>query len=506
MSCNKLKTMEELVSMVENFKKDGKVVVLAHGVFDFLHHGYLHYIKEARKLGDVLILSVIADKFVKKGLEKTIFDEHVRAENMAGFEWVDFVVLCQNIGPWDIIKKLKPDKYAKEGDFGSVSENPDSTVSWDKDTIKSVGGEFCLTKSLPVSARDFIDRFKKLPDGVVNFLNDFKTRYNTEDIILRVEKVRKLNVLVIGETIVDEYRFTEPLGKPNKAHIVCVEFKEKEEYAGGAIALANHIASVCNKVSLLSYLGEMNLRENFIKNSLCKNISPEFIHCPDQRTITKRRFLTSGSNIKLFEEYEFNREFLPKDQEKKAGDFLEKNLSKHDLVVVIDYGHGFLSKRLINIIASNAKYLAVNAQTNSGNAGFNYITKYPRADFVCLDEQEVRLALQDNISDVRSLIKKLHGRLMADKIIVTLGRKGSLGYDENSGFVSVPSLATSITDAVGSGDTFLAIAALFAVSNFSLELVSFIGNIAGSVAVNILGNKNPVGYSEIIKEIGYLLD
>ena len=66
-------------------------------------------------------------------------------------------------------------------------------------------------------------------------------------------------------------------------------------------------------------------------------------------------------------------------------------LPEYDLVVVADYGHGMLSASAIDVLCSRSRFLAVNTQSNAGNHGFNMISKYPRADYVCLAQREVAL-------------------------------------------------------------------------------------------------------------------
>ncbi len=185
---------------------------------------------------------------------------------------------------------------------------------------------------------------------------------------------------------------------------------------------------------------------------------------------------------------------------------MAEHLRKYDLVIVIDYGHGFLSGKLIKTLVAHSKFLAVNAQTNSGNAGFNFITKYPRGDFVCINELEARLAMQDDTSKIEEILIALHKRLSAKKMIVTLGNSGSLAYEEGTELIKTPILSNDVIAPVGAGDAFLAFSAPCAAANFSLELVALIGTMTSSIAVNILGNKSSVERDDLFKHLGYLLD
>ena len=112
---------------------------------------------------------------------------------------------------------------------------------------------------------------------------------------------------------------------------------------------------------------------------------------------------------------------IPKREETNIARHLEKVISDYDLVVVSDFGHGLLTKKLIDLICAKAKYLAVNAQTNSANIGFNMVTKYPRANCVCIDELELRFAAHDKFSDLRHLAKNVYNQIGCEHIIATRG-------------------------------------------------------------------------------------
>lgn len=501
----KIKTIEELSFLIEKLKAQKKKIVMAHGDFDLLRYDHLHYLKESKNLGDILVVSLVADKFMRKGLEKPIFDENTRAELIALIGCVDYIVICQYFGPWDIIKRLKPHIYTKSENVSSQLKDQNSGVSRDKSMVESVGGVFAFTKTISNFSADIHGGYGAiLPDKTLYFLTEFRKKYQVADIFLELEKLKSIKALVIGETIIDEYRFVNPLGKPGKSYNVSTQFLSKEEFVGGAAALANHASSLCGFVDLITCLGN-DSKESFIRGRLSSNVCPLFFRDSSRPTIIKRRFVDNDSLTKIFEEYECGRKFLSFVVQNEVEKYLKEILENYDLVIAVDYGHGFFSPDIIKTIVSGAKFLAVNAQTNSGNAGFNYITKYPKGDYVCIDEQEARLAVQDDASDIEEILLSLYKKMDVKKMVVTLGRRGSLAYEKGVGFVKVPALAINVTDPVGAGDASLAISAPCAAAGFPLELICFMGNIAGSIAVNILGNESSVEHETLFKRIGYFL-
>ena len=196
---------------------------------------------------------------------------------------------------------------------------------------------------------------------------------------------------------------------------------------------------------------------------------------------------------------------IPEKEETKIARHLEKVIGNYDLVVVSDFGHGLLTKNLIDLICAKAKYLAVNAQTNSANIGFNMVTKYPRANCVCIDELELRFAAHDKFSDLRHLAKSVYNQIGCEHIIATRGAHGSLSYSKDNGFHETPAFSYRVVDAIGAGDAFFAFVAPCFASGMPQELVSFIGNAVGSLAVQIVCNREPVKTVDLIKFMTRLL-
>jgi sugar/nucleoside kinase (ribokinase family) len=168
-------------------------------------------------------------------------------------------------------------------------------------------------------------------------------------------------------------------------------------------------------------------------------------------------------------------------------------------VLVADYGHDFISPEIIEVIAGRARCLAVNAQTNSANAGFNLITRYPRADIVCIDEAEARLAAGSRDGDIDAVARDLAARLSSRAFVVTLGARGSLAVDGDGEIVRAePPAQTRLVDAIGAGDALLSYCTPAIAAGLGLDVALRLGNAAGALAVQIVGNRRPVRRAELI--------
>src|SRR5271154_179830 len=109
---DKIVTVEEMAVIVARLKAEGKKVVQAHGAFDLLHLGHVKHLESARAKGDVLIVTVTADKFVNKGPNRPVFTEILRAEMLAALEVVDWVAINYHYDAVSAILTIRPSYYA----------------------------------------------------------------------------------------------------------------------------------------------------------------------------------------------------------------------------------------------------------------------------------------------------------------------------------------------------------------------------------------------------------
>ena len=222
--------------------------------------------------------------------------------------------------------------------------------------------------------------FGIFPEETNLYLQGLREEVKFEDIVTQVGKLEDLRVLIVGEAIIDRYTFVSPLGQSGKSSALSVRYNYSEDYAGGALAVANHVASFAKKTSLLTTLGGKGghgIRdEEFVRSNLNKNITPHLIRCSDAQTIVKERFVDADALSKLFEIYYFEEEpQVSGDEEKQVCSWLENNLQNFDAVIVPDYGNGMLTQPMIEVICRASPFLAINTQVNSGNRGYHVVTR-----------------------------------------------------------------------------------------------------------------------------------
>jgi rfaE bifunctional protein nucleotidyltransferase chain/domain len=120
---DKIKDWEAAKSQVGEWKTAGETIVFTNGCFDILHYGHLHYLAEAKALGNKLIIGLNSKKSVQrlKGKHRPINDDLTRSHLLASLEFVDMVVFFEEDTPLDLITLLLPEVLVKGGDYKAES-------------------------------------------------------------------------------------------------------------------------------------------------------------------------------------------------------------------------------------------------------------------------------------------------------------------------------------------------------------------------------------------------
>jgi rfaE bifunctional protein kinase chain/domain/rfaE bifunctional protein nucleotidyltransferase chain/domain len=502
----KIKGLEELALTLENLRRPDRKVIHCHGVFDLLHVGHIRHFQEAKKLGGLLVVTITQDQFVNKGPHRPAFPENLRAEAIAALDCVDFVGINKWPNAVEVIQLLRPDYYVKGSDYRDAAKDHTGGIVEEEAAVRSVGGQIGFTDEIAFSASTLINRhFPVFSEEVNTFREQFSKKFDSDQIIGYLENAKKLKVLVIGEAIIDEYQYCEAIGKSSKEPMLALKRNYTEHFPGGALAVANHIANFSDNVGLVTFLGEVNSHERFIRDKLNSKIQPNFLYRKDAPTIVKRRFIEKYFFTKLLEVYDINDSALDPLDNDALCKRLATEIPKYDVVVVMDFGHSMFTQEAVNLICKESAFLAVNAQTNAGNIGYQSLSRYPRANYVCLTENEMRMESRDRRGSIEQMILDIAHKHDYERITVTRGQRGCLSYTKEGGFVEVPAFAGKVLDRMGAGDAFLSLTALCVAQNVPAEAVAFIGNAVGAQAVAMVGHRSSIERAPLYKHITALL-
>jgi len=443
--------------------------VLCHGVFDILHAGHLAYFEAAKKYGDHLIVSITSDRFVNKGPGRPYFTAQRRADMVRALNVVDDVRIIDAATAIPAIEEFRPDFYVKGPDYRDLTKDVTGEIYNEKKAVESYGGKLVFTDEDSYSSSTIINRFfQGWTDQQKTTIDQIRSLGGFNVIEKTIEAITRLKVLVIGEPILDVYRFVNPEGISSKSPSISARFQYEETYHGGSMAIKSHLDSFANDVWLQAPQGMMPKKIRYI----------------------------SGSQ-RIFEVTEIEDNFWEKHNPEYFCDKIIDLSQMADVVILADFGHGLFSDHVISELLNipSSTFVGLNVQTNSSNYGFNIYDKHMRWNYLCLDTRELRLAEHDRFAAPLEIARKIHN--LGERIGVTVGPNGAYLVGEGEYFS--PAFADNIVDATGAGDAYFAITTVLLASGCNPALVPFIGNVFAGLKTQIIGNKRGVTKASLLK-------
>lgn len=144
MSVSKIVTREQIKAISESRRAAGDSIVFTNGCFDVVHPGHVYCLYEARRKGDALVVGLNSDSSVKKlkGPSRPVFPQDERAELLAAFFFVDYVVIFDEETPLNLVVAVRPHVLVKGGDY-----SPETIVG--RKEVEEDGGELVTIPPLP---------------------------------------------------------------------------------------------------------------------------------------------------------------------------------------------------------------------------------------------------------------------------------------------------------------------------------------------------------------------
>ena len=502
----KIKTFDEIKKVISILKAERKKIVHCHGVFDLLHVGHIKHFQEAKSLGDILIITITPDEYVNKGPGRPAFTSSLRLEALSALEVVDYVILNKWPTATKAIKIICPNIYCKGPDYKVQSDDITGKILEEENAVKSIGGKLKTTKEVTFSSSFLLNKFGNIySENQKLFIKNFLNKKVSKNFENDIDKLKKLKVLILGEAIIDQYVFCEALGKSGKEPVLVLREHSMEQYAGGAVAIARHLSDFCGKVTLMTMIGEQKKYKDYIEKTLQDNVDVRYVCKDGAPTIVKRRYVDYLSKSKNLGVYSINDAPLNDRNEKELNKYLDDLLPRYDMVIVSDYGHGFISKNVAKKISSYSNFVSLNAQINAANIGYHMMNNYKGIDCVIINETELRHELRDRETDIDSLMIKLTKKLKSKFLVVTQGSSGAKLYSNDQGsFYECPAFASEVVDKIGSGDAMLALLSCALKVGLGSNLSLFLGSLAAAQSVESIGNSNPVSKTKLLKTFKHI--
>lgn len=481
---HKIKTIDELLDILDDKCRSSKTVVMCHGVFDIVHPGHIRHLIYAKSKADILVASLTADVYVDKAMYRPFVPQDIRALNLAVLEMVDYVIIDENPTPLENLRLIKPAFFAKGYEYqaSGVGQKTQEEV----ELIAGYGGEVLFTPGDVVfSSSSLLEQ--GTPDlgaeKLAAVMRDSEISF--AGLVGVLGQFRNASVHVVGDTIVDTITHTALLGSSGKTPTLSVQTDSQRDFVGGAAVVALHLAAAGAKVTFTTVLSSDDPLRHFVLAELCKAGIQVIGLDTLARPITRKNVFVCGDHRLLKVDTVDNRPI--------SDPLLEKichyiSTVKAEAVVFSDFRHGIFNSHTIPVLSRAIPpcWKIADSQVASrwGNiADFKYF------DLLTPNEREARFAMGDQDTGVLPLMEKLVRSTKCHNAIMKLGAHGVVACEDlgKLRYGVLDSFARRVVDPVGAGDALLAYATLGLIYG-SGRIGAILGNVAAALECEVEGN------------------
>ncbi len=467
----KLKTLDELLVLRAGWAARGQRVVWTNGCFDILHAGHVRSFRDAKSLGDVLVVGINSDASVRanKGNHRPIVGEDGRAEVVAALEAVDYVTVFNETDPVRILSLLKPDVHCKGAEYADGSRPVP-----ERETVLSYGGE---VRFLPFHPGPFDDLIR------ANSARRHRVSYTIAGFL---EKAASLQVLVVGDCMLDAYVIGAASRISPEAPVPVVSVGRRRYVAGGAGNVAANIRAMGSSVFLAGVTGvdesAVRLRLELERHGIATDALIEDASRP---TTTKTRITAAGQQIVRFDDEDVSA--LSAVAFAQLRERCEALLNTVGVCVISDYAKGVVSDELCRWLIGEAARRGVPVVVDPKSRD---LARYRGASVITPNLKEAAAAAGEPIessADLARAAERLLVNIAPSALLVTRGEDGMSLFESGMPERHLPAVVNEVADVTGAGDTVAGALAIALGTGFDLPAAMAIANIAAGVAVSHSG-------------------
>jgi len=484
---------KKIIKLSEVLYKPGEKVVLCHGHFNIIHPGHIRYLDFSRQQGTKLVVSVLGDASFLNSEQKHHFMEEERASGLASIQIVDQVIMLGDGTLEKLIQLLRPDILVLGKEFESEQHlQVDEAIR----LLERQGGTALFHAGQAHYASSESLRYN-LPELHEHQSQLFKQACSKQKLILGdllecIEKFKETSLLVIGDTIVDQYVACDALGMSAEAPIVVVRELDSREYSGGAAIVAMHASALGARCRYLSVVGQDSNASIITEKLESLNVEHFLVEDSSRPTTFKIRYMVN--NQKMFRVSRMKEHSIPRPIEDQIITELKAATSQVRGILISDFVYGVITPRVLEAITELvAKHHLLVFGDLQCSSQVGNITKFNNFDLLCPTERESRIALGTQDEGLEWVANALMKKTNTRNLVIKLGGEGFISYEsKEDGFISrqhFPALNTNPVDVAGAGDSLLAAMSVGLCSGASLMQSSAIGVAMASIAVQSIGNK-----------------
>jgi len=484
----------KIVSLEQGKAKSEETVVICHGHFNIIHPGHIRYLNYARELGTRLLVLVQGDMLSQKTEGKYHFSEAERAAGVAALQSVDQVIILGERTLKEAISLLKPSFFVLGKEFEHKQTNQ---VSDAVDQLQEQGGEvhyhageshYASNELLHDNQLDILEQRHR------HFRQACERQgFHVEELLENLEKFKDASMLIIGDTIVDQYVACDAIGMSAEAPVIVARELETRDYVGGAAVIALHTRTLGAKCNYLSVVGR-DQNAAFVRDELnSKNVDHVLVEDTSRPTTLKIRYMVEQQ--KMFRVSRLKEHNVPKAVEDQIITEIRNKAPYVSGIVVSDFVYGVITPRVLEVIGEmNSRHNLLVFGDLQCSSQVGNVSKFKDFHLLSTTEREARIALGTHDEGVEWVSNALINKTGAKNLIMKLGSEGFIAYSkESDGFINsqnFPALNPVPIDVVGAGDSLLAVLAVGLCSGIPLMLSSAIGACMAALAVQNVGNNS----------------
>ena len=466
--------------------------VFVSGDFNILHPGHLRLLKFAKESGNYLVVGVNSDTISDKCIE-----EEIRLESIKATSYVDEAFIM-DYSAVEYIKKHRPDIVVKGREFANK-------FNAELELLNSYGGQLLFSSGeIGFSSIDLLKREFAAMSHNVTHHSAYLARHNVhlEDLQDVLEKFSNLNILVIGDTIIDEYITCEPLGMSQEDPTIVVSPLASNKFIGGAAIVASHARTLGARVKFISVVGK-DANRDYLKNGLDALAIESTLYTDTTRPTTlKQRFRANSKT--LLRVNHLKQHTIALDIESKIIHEIKESIEALDVIIFSDFSYGVLSEKLIeSVVRLGREHGILMAADSQSSSQVGDISKFKNMTLVTPTEREIRLSLNDFESGLVVLSSKLTASTTAKYVFTTLGAEGVMIYNSVKGELltdNINAISNVVKDVSGAGDSLLTCSTMALAVGASVWQSAYLGSVASAIQVSRVGNI-PIRKDELLEEL-----
>jgi rfaE bifunctional protein nucleotidyltransferase chain/domain len=494
----KILSHQELMHRRVLARAQGRRVVHCHGCFDIVHPGHIRHLKQARGLGDLLLVSITGDEEVRKGTGRPLIPEELRAENLAALDCVDWVYIERRPTAGDLLEEVRPDVYVKGREYET---NNDPRFRAERETVERHGGRVVFSSGDVVfSSTALIGALERSADPFQARLSQLLGREELEGPALfsLIAAFRGQRVVVVGDTILDTYLLCDRPEVAGESPVLTLRPIERRQYDGGAAIIARHLSALGARPVLVTALPRDGQGESIRRRLVEDGVEVRALET-DGPICEKQRFLVGTQKVMKVDLVD--PVVLDASQQDSLVDLVgDAAAGGCEGAVVADFAQGlFTAATLTRVCKTLRPRAGVMAGDVSGKrAGLRAMTMM---DVLCPSEAEVRDSYGQFDKGLPTLAWRMLEETRSKAALITMGPEGLVAFDRRSDAglegeayrsrVSgehIPALVPYAIDPLGCGDALIAAATLAMACGSSLLAGAFLGSLAAGAEAQRMGN------------------